>query len=87
MLPGEFLLQVHSGRAAWLVLTAFKASRGRGEDNLHLESFISVIISAAIASNDNLIRMVETARQQLRQPHMSSRLVLNLLKTWTQPAE
>ena len=81
MLPGEFLPQVHSAYA-WLVLTAFVLREAVENINLHSGAFyFSVNIPAAIASNDNLLRMVETARQQLRQPHMSSRLVLEFAET------
>ena len=81
MLPGEFLPQVHSAYA-WLVLTAFVLREAVENINLHSgEFYFSVNIPAAIASNDNLLRMVETARQQLRQPHMSSRLVLEFAET------
>lgn len=81
LLPGEFLPQVHSAYA-WLVLTAFVLREAVENINLHSGKFyFSVNIPAAIASSDNLIRMMETARQQLRQPHMSSRLVLEFAET------
>ncbi|MDS7870136.1 Cyclic di-GMP phosphodiesterase CdpA [Klebsiella pasteurii] len=81
LLPGEFLPQIRSAYA-WLVLTAFMLREAVESINLHPgEFYFSVNISAAIASNDNLIRMLETARQQLREPHLSSRLVLEFAET------
>lgn len=81
LLPGEFLPQIRSAYA-WLVLTAFVLREAVENINLHPgEFYFSVNIPAAIASNDNLIRMLETARQQLREPHLSSRLVLEFAET------
>lgn len=81
LLPGDFLPQVRS-EYAWLVLTAFVLREAVENINQHPgEFYLSVNIPAAIASNENLIRMVETARQQLRQPHMACRLVLEFAET------
>ena len=81
LLPGEFLPQIRSAYA-WLVLTAFVLREAVENINLHPgEFYFSANIPAAIASNDNLIRMLETARQQLREPHLSSRLVLEFAET------
>lgn len=81
LLPGEFLPQIRSAYA-WLVLTAFVLREAVESINLYPgEFYFSVNIPAAIASNDNLIRMLETARQQLREPHLSSRLVLEFAET------
>ena len=64
------------------MLTAFVLREAVENINLHPgEFYFSVNIPAAIASNDNLIRMLETARQQLREPHLSSRLVLEFAET------
>ena len=81
LLPGEFLPQIRSAYA-WLGLTAFVLREAVENINLHPgEFYFSVNIPAAIASNDNLIRMLETARQQLREPHLSSRLGLEFVET------
>ncbi|CAM3343351.1 Cyclic di-GMP phosphodiesterase CdpA [Klebsiella spallanzanii] len=81
LLPGDFLPQVRS-EYAWLVLTAFVLREAVQNINQHPgEFYFSVNIPAAIASNENLTRMIETARQQLRQPHMSRRLVLEFAET------
>ena len=78
LLPGEFLPQIRSAYA-WLVLTAFMLREAVESINLHPgEFYFSVNIPAAIASNENLIRMMETARRQLRQQKMAERLVLEL---------
>lgn len=78
---GDFLPQVHS-EYAWLVLTAFVLQEAVQNINQHHgEFYFSVNIPAAIASNENLIRMMETARQQLRHPRMSDRLVLEFAET------
>ncbi|MEZ7213328.1 EAL domain-containing protein [Klebsiella spallanzanii] len=75
---GDFLPQVHS-EYAWLVLTAFVLQEAVQNINQHHgEFYFSVNIPAAIASNENLIRMMETARQQLHQRQMAERLVLEL---------
>jgi EAL domain-containing protein (putative c-di-GMP-specific phosphodiesterase class I) len=81
LLPGDFLPQVRS-EYAWLVLTAFVLREAVQNINQYPgEFYFSVNIPAAIASNENLIRMIETARQQLHQPHMSRRLVLEFAET------
>ena len=75
---GDFLPQIHS-EYAWLVLTAFVLQEAVQNINQHpSEFYFSVNIPAAIASNENLIRMMETARRQLRQRKMAERLVLEL---------
>lgn len=81
LLAGDFLPQVHS-EYAWLVLTAFVLQEAVQNINQHPgECYFSVNIPAAIANNENLIRMMETARQQLRHPRMSDRLVLEFAET------
>lgn len=76
LLPDEFLPQIHA-EYAWLVLTAFVLQQAVQNINQYRgEFYFSVNIPAAIASNENLLRMMETARQQLRRPQMSQRLVL-----------
>lgn len=75
---GGFLPQIHS-EYAWLVLTAFVLQEAVQNINQHPGDFyFSVNIPASIASNDNLIRMMETARQQLHQRQMAERLVLEM---------
>ncbi|HHD7489274.1 EAL domain-containing protein [Klebsiella oxytoca] len=76
LLPAAFLPQIRS-EYAWLMLTAFVLQEAVKKLNQHEGDFyFSVNIPAAIASNENLIRMMETARQQLHQPQMSARLVM-----------
>ncbi|WP_224231922.1 EAL domain-containing protein [Klebsiella grimontii] len=76
LLADEFLPQIGS-EYAWLVLTAFVLQEAVQNINRHSgECYFAVNIPAAVASNDNLLRMMETARQQLRQPQRSQRLVL-----------
>lgn len=73
---GDFLPLVRS-EYAWLVLTTFVLQEAVQNINQHTGDFyFSVNIPAAIASNENLIKMMETARQQLHQPQMAERLVL-----------
>ncbi|MFL3315975.1 EAL domain-containing protein [Klebsiella michiganensis] len=73
---GDFLPQIRS-EYAWLVLTAFVLQEAVQNINQHSgECYFAVNIPAAVAGNENLLRMMETARQQLRQPHRSQRLVL-----------
>lgn len=75
---GEFLPQIHS-ESAWLVLTAYVLQEAvQNINQYHGEFYFSVNIPAAIASNDNLIRLMETARKQLHQLQMADRLVLEL---------
>lgn len=81
LLPGEFLPQIHS-EYAWLVLTAFVLREAVQNINQHPGDFyFSVNIPAAISSNENLIRMMETAHLQLYQPEMSERLALEFAET------
>ena len=81
MLPGDFLPQLHSDYA-WLVLTAFVLQEAVQNINQHPGDFyFSVNIPAAIASHENLVSMLETARQQLHHPHVSCRLVLEFAET------
>jgi EAL domain-containing protein (putative c-di-GMP-specific phosphodiesterase class I) len=76
LLPCALLPQLHH-EYTWLVLTAFVLQEAVQRINQQEGDFyFSVHIPAAIASNENLIRMMETARQQLRQPHMLARLVV-----------
>lgn len=76
LLPGEFLPQVHS-EYAWLALAAFMLLEAVQNINQQPgKCGFSVNIPSAIASNENLIWMIETAHQQLSQPQMSERLVL-----------
>lgn len=78
LFPADFLPQLRS-EYAWLVLTAFVLQEAVQNINLYSgEFYFAVNIPAAVASNENLIRMMETARQQLRQPQISPRLVLEL---------
>lgn len=81
LLPGEFLPQIHS-EYAWLVLTAFVLREAVQDINQHPgEFYFSVNIPAAIASNENLVRMMEAAHLQLYQPEMSERLALEFAET------
>ena len=76
LLADEFLPQI-GAEYAWLALTAFVLQEAVQNINRHSgECYFAVNIPAAVASNDNLLRMMETARQQLRQPQLSQRLVL-----------
>jgi EAL domain-containing protein (putative c-di-GMP-specific phosphodiesterase class I) len=75
---GDFLPQLRS-EYAWLMLTAFVLQEAVQNINQHLgEFYFSVNIPAAVASNENLIRMMETARQQMHQGQMAERLALEL---------
>lgn len=76
LFPGAFLPQIRS-KYVWVVLTAFVLQEAVQKINQYEGDFyFSVNIPAAIACNENLNRMMETARQQLHQPQMSARLVL-----------
>lgn len=76
ILPGAFFPQIRS-EYAWLLLTAVALQEAVQSINLHRgEFYFAVNIPAAIASNENLIRMMETARQQLHQPQLAARLAL-----------
>ncbi|MBZ7673404.1 EAL domain-containing protein [Klebsiella grimontii] len=76
LLADAFLAQTGADYA-WLALTAFGLQEAVQNINRHSgECYFAVNIPAAVASNDNLLRMMETARQQLRQPQLSQRLVL-----------
>ncbi len=81
MLPGDFLPQLRS-EYTWLVLTAFVLREAVQNINQHPgEFYFSVNIPAAITSHENLVSMLETACQQLHQPHVSCRLVLEFAET------
>lgn len=81
VLPGDFLPRIRSGYA-WLVLTAFMLQQAVQHINLHPgEFYFSVNIPAAIAGNENLPDMLETARQQLHRPQTSDRLALEFAET------
>ncbi|EPK3326129.1 EAL domain-containing protein [Citrobacter koseri] len=81
LLPGEFLPQIHA-EYAWLLLTAFVLQIAIQNINQHQGKFwFSINIPPCIANHENLLRMMETARQQLQQPQWSGRLVLEFAET------
>lgn len=76
LLPGEFLPRIHS-EYAWLLLTAFILHEAVQLINQYPSKiYFSVNIPGSIANSDNLICMLETAQQQLHQPQMLKRLLL-----------
>lgn len=81
LLPGEFLPQIRS-EYAWLLLTAFVLQEAVQNINQRQgDYYFAVNIPSVIAKNDNIIRMMEAARQQLLQPQWGERLVLEFAET------
>lgn len=79
--PCAFLTQICSDYV-WLLLTAFVLQEAVQSINQHPgEFYFSINIPTSIAGNENLLRMMETARQQLQRPQMASRLVLEFAET------
>lgn len=79
--PGAFLPEIQADYA-WLVLTAFVLQEAVQKINRYPGSFyFSINIPQAIAGHIHLPRMLETARQQLRQPRHVDRLVLEFAET------
>lgn len=65
-----------------LLLTAFVLQEAVQNINEHPGTFyFSVNIPSSLAASDSLLRMVEAARQQLRQPEGVERLVLEYAET------
>lgn len=66
----------------WLLLTAFVLQEAVQNINEYPGTFyFSVNIPSSLADSDSLLRMVEAARQQLRQPEGVARLVLEYAET------
>ncbi|HBR2791271.1 TPA: EAL domain-containing protein [Klebsiella pneumoniae] len=66
----------------WLLLTAFVLQEAVQNINEYPGTFyFSVNIPSSLADSDSLLRMVEAARQQLRQPEGVTRLVLEYAET------
>ncbi|WP_438269100.1 EAL domain-containing protein [Raoultella terrigena] len=81
LLPGEFLPLVRA-EYAWLLLTAFALREAVQGINQHRgEYYFSVNVPPVIAGHDNLMRMMEAARQQLGDPRWAERLVLEFAET------
>jgi len=81
LLPGEFLPLVRA-EYAWLLLTAFALREAvQGINQHHGEYYFSVNVPPVIAGHDNLMRMMEAARQQLGDPRWAERLVLEFAET------
>lgn len=79
--PQAFLPQFRADYA-WLLLTAFVLQEAVQNINEHPGTFyFSVNIPSSLAASDSLLRMVEAARQQLRQPEGVERLVLEYAET------
>lgn len=69
-------------RLHWLLLTAFVLQEAVQNINEYPCTFyFSVNIPSSLADSDSLLRMVEAARQQLRQPEGVARLVLEYAET------
>lgn len=69
-------------RLHWLLLTAFVLQEAVQNINEYPGTFyFSVNIPSSLADSDSLLRMVEAARQQLRQPEGVARLVLEYAET------
>ena len=64
-----------------LLLTAFVLQEAVQNINEYPHLLFSVNIPSSLADSDSLLRMVEAARQQLRQPEGVARLVLEYAET------
>lgn len=79
--PCEFLPQIKA-EYAWLLLTAFVLQEAVQQINQHPgDYYFAVNVPPEIAGNDNIIRMMETARRQLLEPAWADRLVLEFAET------
>ncbi|POT57223.1 fimbrial protein [Citrobacter amalonaticus] len=79
--PGAFLPQI-SSEYAWMVLTAFVLQEAIQKINQYPgDIYFAINIPSALASHENLVRMMEKARQKLHQPRRTDRLVLEFAET------
>jgi EAL domain-containing protein (putative c-di-GMP-specific phosphodiesterase class I) len=67
---------------AWLLLTAFVLQEAVQNINQYPgDYYFAINIPPIIATNANIIRMMEAARQQLQEPQQGERLVLEFAET------